>query len=55
MDLHVRRLSNLRSLVDAELTGSELIELMRELFPIAAASPAMDRGGVAISAMQLMC
>ena len=34
MDLHVRRLSNLRSLVDAELTGGDLIELMRELFPI---------------------
>ena len=34
MDLHVRRLSNLRSLVDAESTGGELIELVRELFPI---------------------
>ena len=34
MDLHVRRLSNLRSLVDAESTGGDLIELMRELFPI---------------------
>jgi len=34
MDLHVKRLSNLRSLVDAESTGSDLIELVRELFPI---------------------
>ena len=34
MDLRVRRLSNLRSLVDAELTGSDLIGLVRELFPI---------------------
>jgi aminopeptidase-like protein len=34
MDLQVRRLSNLRSLVDAESTGSDLIELVRELFPI---------------------
>jgi aminopeptidase-like protein len=34
MDLHVRRLSNLRSLVDAESMGNDLIELMRELFPI---------------------
>ena len=34
MDLHVRRLSNLRNLVDAESTGGDLIELMRELFPI---------------------
>ena len=34
MDLHVRRLSNSRSLVDLESTASDLIELMRELFPI---------------------
>ena len=32
MDLHVRRLSNLRNLVDAESTGGDLIEVMRELF-----------------------
>ena len=34
MDLHVRRPSNLRSLVDTESTGADLIELVRELFPI---------------------
>ncbi len=34
MDLHVRRLSNLRSLVDGELARRDLIELMRALFPI---------------------
>lgn len=34
MDLHVRRLSNLSSLVDAEAVGAEMVALIRELFPI---------------------
>jgi aminopeptidase-like protein len=34
MDLRVRRLSNLRSHVDAASAGSEMLELIRELFPI---------------------
>jgi aminopeptidase-like protein len=34
MDLHVRRLSNLQSLVDAPLAGRDMLALIRELFPI---------------------
>ena len=34
MDLRVRRLSNLRGLVDAVSAGEEMLELIRELFPI---------------------
>jgi aminopeptidase-like protein len=34
MDLRVRRLSNLRGLVDAVSAGEEMLNLIRELFPI---------------------
>src|SRR4029079_4659015 len=34
MDLRVRRLSNLRSLLDPEASGRDIFALIRELFPI---------------------
>ena len=34
MDLHVRRLSNLRTLVDVESSGRDMVALIRDLFPI---------------------
>ena len=34
MDVRIRDLSNVRSLVDAEQTGSDMFEMVRDLFPI---------------------